>query len=122
VWRLNLSWPLTVAHIVSIVSVCIGLCGLSIGMGARVPVFQERNPARIAGGFGGTVNLLLSVVLVTASLVSVGMMSYQEAEAGMGEFVTNTIMFWVGAIVALNVTVAAVAMTLGIRHFSRLEW
>lgn len=122
VFRLDLSRPLAVSHLVSITAVCIGLCGLSIGMGARMPVLQERNPARIAGGFGGTVNLLLSVVLVVASLVAVGIMSYREVEAGMGEFVSTSLVLWTGAIIAFNVAVAVVAMTVGIRHFNRLEW
>lgn len=121
-WRLDLSWPLRGAHLVSLAAVCIGLCGLSIGMGARLPVLHERNPARIAGGFGGTVNLLMSVMLVVASLVGVGIMSYREAEAGMGEFVNQTLLFWVGATLALNIGVATVALVVGIRHFRRLEW
>lgn len=121
-WRLDLSWPLRGAHLVSLAAICIGLCGLSIGMGARMPVLHERNPARIAGGFGGTVNLLMSVILVVVSLVGVGIMSYREAEAGMGEFLNRTLLFWVGATLAFNIAVAAVALVVGIRHFRRLEW
>jgi ABC-2 type transport system permease protein len=122
VYRLDLSRPLAAAHLVSIAATCLGLCGLSIGMGSRMPVLYERNPARIAGGFGGTVNLLLSVMLVVASLVAVGLMSYREAEGGMGDFFTPSLLLWVGLIVAFNAIVAAAALTVGIRHFNRLEW
>jgi len=64
----------------------------------------------------------MSVMLVVASLVGVGIMSYREAEAGMGEFVNETLLFWVGATLALNIGVATVALVVGIRHFRRLEW
>src|SRR6184192_2767387 len=47
--------------LLSTLSVCFGLCGLSIGLGARLPNFRERSAARIASGLGGTVNLILSM-------------------------------------------------------------
>lgn len=122
VLRLDLSRPLATAHLVCIVAVCIGLCGLSIGMGARMPVLHERNPARIAGGFGGTANLLMSVVVVVASLVGVGLMSYRESQEGMGDFFTTSLLLWMAGIVLGNIVVAAAALTIGIRHFNRLEW
>lgn len=122
VLRLDLSRPLAVAHVISVAAICVGLCGLSIGMGARMPVLNERNPARIAGGFGGTINLLMSVVLVVASLVGMGLMTYREAQTGMGDFFSTSLLVWVGLIVAGNVAVAVTALTVGIRHFNRLEW
>src|SRR5205807_312702 len=60
-----------VVVMLSTLAVCFGLCGLSIGFGARLPSFRERSAARIASGLGGTVNLILSMCLV---LVSLGLM------------------------------------------------
>jgi ABC-2 type transport system permease protein len=51
---------------------CIGLAGMAVGLGAMMPNFQEQSPSKIAAGFGGTLNLVLSalyimvVVLLTA--------------------------------------------------------
>jgi len=118
VYRLQLSQPLAVMHVVTIAAICVGLCGVSIGMGARLPVFTERNPARIAGGFGGTISLLLSVTLVVASLVAVGFMTVRE---GLGDDITSGMMGWIAGVVLANVLAAGVAMTAGIRHFSRVE-
>jgi ABC-2 type transport system permease protein len=120
--RLDLPRPLAVAHLVSIAAICIGLCGVSIGMGARMPVFRERNPARIAGGFGGTVNLLMSVIIVLVSLVGVGFMSLRALETGHGDILTHSMVVWITAVVAFNVIAAVTAMTVGIRHFNRVEW
>jgi ABC-2 type transport system permease protein len=121
VYKLDLSRPLAAAHLVSSVAVCVGLCGVCIGVGARMPVFHERNPARIAGGFGGTVSLLLSIALVVASLVGVGIMSVKATTGDFGASLTGEMIVWLGAVVALNVTAAAVAMILGVRHFKRVE-
>jgi ABC-2 type transport system permease protein len=119
--RLELSQPLAAAHIVSSVAVCIGLCGVSIGVGARMPVFNERNPARIAGGFGGTVSLFLSIALVVVSLVGIGVMSATAAAEDFGGTLTGGMMAWLAAVVAANIGAAVVAMWIGIRHFERLE-
>lgn len=118
VYRLQLPTSLAVTHVVTIASICVGLCGISIGVGARLPVFTERNPARIAGGFGGTIGLLLSVALVIASLVAVGLMT---AYGGLGQDVPGSLAFWLGGVVLGNVLAAAIAMAVGIRHFSRIE-
>jgi ABC-2 type transport system permease protein len=116
--RLQLPGALATMHVVTIAAICVSLCGVSIGMGARLPVFTERNPARIAGGFGGTVSLLLSVALVVLSLVGVGFMTVRE---GLGGDITSGMLAWLGGVVGANVFVALIAMVIGIRHFNRVE-
>jgi len=118
VYRLELPAPLAVTHVVTMSAICVGLCGISIGMGARLPVFTERNPARIAGGFGGTISLLLSVGLVVLSLVGVGVMTVRQ---GLNDTFTRQMLSWQGIVVLANFLAAAVALTVGIRHFNRIE-
>ena len=86
-----------------------------------MPVFNERNPARIAGGFGGTVSLLLSVTLVVSSLVGVGFLSLLAVKADAGARLTLAMTIWLGAIVVTNSAAAAAAMIAGVRHFERIE-
>ncbi|HOW71240.1 MAG TPA: hypothetical protein PKY77_11615 [Phycisphaerae bacterium] len=121
VYRLDLPPILAVAHLLASAAVCVGLCGVSIGMGARMPVFHERNPARIAGGFGGTVSLLLSIGLVVASLAAMGVMSIRVDWAASGDGLPHSVAAWLAGVIGLNVFAAAVAMLVGIRHISRLE-
>jgi ABC-2 type transport system permease protein len=121
VLRLQLPGPLAGAHIIAGMAACVGLCGVSIGMGARMPVLHERNPARIAGGFGGTVSLLLSVALMVVSLVAMGVMSIQATRTGFGDTITASMVAWVVLVVLINVLAAAAALIVGIRHFRRLE-
>lgn len=120
-YKLGLARPLAAAHIVSIIAICVGLCGVSIGIGARMPIFNERNPARIAGGFGGTVSLLTSIALVVVSLVGMGMMSARAIGADFGATFSSSMMIWLGAVVGVNLLTAATAMGIGMRHFARME-
>ena len=62
---------LAFTQLMVILATCIGLSGLSVGLGARFPVLGQRNPARIASGFGGTVNLIASIVFVSLVMGSV---------------------------------------------------
>ncbi len=119
--RLGLSRPLAVAHLVSISAICVGLCGVSVGMGARMPVFHERNPARIAGGFGGTISLLVSVALVVVSLAGMGVMSARAVDAGFGDTLTPPMLAWLIAVIVLNAAAAAACLAVGIRHFNRVQ-
>ncbi len=121
IFRLQLPPALAAAHLICVIAICIGLCGVSIGMGARMPVFNERNPARIAGGFGGTIGLMCSVGLVVLSLVAVAFMSLRVAQAGNGATIMESLIWGVGGVVLLNVLAASTVLTLGIRHFQRLQ-
>lgn len=42
----------------------MAMCGLGVGVGACIPNFKERDPSKIAAGFGGTLNLLISLCLL----------------------------------------------------------
>jgi ABC-2 type transport system permease protein len=104
--------------------ICIGLSGLSIGLGARFPVLGNRNPARIASGFGGTLNLIVSMVFVSLEMAAVGVLSFHE----MGKtFVLDGTLsptgWWMLAgLLGLSLGVAALALWIGGRHFERLEY
>jgi ABC-2 type transport system permease protein len=106
--------------------ICLGLSGLSVGLGGRFPVLGQRNPARIASGFGGTVNLFASMVFVAIHLLAVALAGWREVAPTtltglpLGPLTQQT---WnVGGLLLLFSTgVAAVALWSGSRHFDRLE-
>jgi ABC-2 type transport system permease protein len=65
--------PLVVAiHVLSCLVLCLGLSAIAVGLGAALPNLREDSPSKIAAGFGGTLNLVVSsiyiilVVLLTA--------------------------------------------------------
>lgn len=99
--------------------VCAGLSGLSIGLGARFPVLTNRNPARIASGFGGTVNLIASMLFVGLEMTGVGLLTFRlmaspHAIAAGGWMILP-------GLVGLGVVVAVAALWIGARNFERLE-
>ncbi len=60
-------------HAFTVATLALGLSGLSVGLGASMPNFRETDPSKIAVGFGGTLNLIVSLMflLVTIALMSV---------------------------------------------------
>ena len=59
---LDLPRTLALIQLGGTLSACVGLCGLAVGLGARLPSYRENNIGRIASGLGGTVNLIASNV------------------------------------------------------------
>ena len=61
---LRMAPPMIALHMGMIVVLCLGLSGISVGLGARLPDLKEDDPSKIAVGFGGTLNLLVSLLFV----------------------------------------------------------
>ena len=107
--------------------VCLGLSGLSVGLGARFPVLGQRNPARIASGFGGTVNLIASMLFVGVLMAGVAMLGMGELQHTAGTWHPPTTLsartWWIaGGLMLFSVMTAAGALWVGGRHFERLEY
>jgi len=66
---LRVSTPVLLGHQVLCILLCLGLSGIAVGLGARLPNLKESSPARIAAGFGGTLNLVLSTIYIVLLLV-----------------------------------------------------
>ena len=47
---------------------CLGLSGIGVGLGARLPIITEQSPSRIAAGFGGTLNLVIGTLFIVLVL------------------------------------------------------
>lgn len=112
-----------VAQTLICLGVCVGLSGLSIGLGARFPVLGQRNPARIASGFGGTLNLIASMLFVIVQMAGVGTLIFRELSdpLGAGDTITASGWFLIGGLGAFSIVTAGTAVWIGSRHFTRLE-
>ncbi len=118
---LELPWQLAVMHLAATASICLGLCGLSIGLGARLPVFEHRNPARIASGIGGTLNLIISLVLVFGALGIMATVSLRARNVGADYMLDASMIALLAAIVCMNAVAGVIAMWIGCRHFRSRE-
>jgi ABC-2 type transport system permease protein len=61
---------IAVLHQVICGVLCTGLSALAVGLGARMPNLRETSPAKIAAGFGGTLNLIVSAVYIVVVTVA----------------------------------------------------
>jgi len=119
VLKLNLFWSIT--HVVVIASICFGLCGISVGLGARFPMYDELNAARIANGLGGTTNLLMSVALVAVVLTGVGVATWRSRFLPVLQVPDASSIAMCVFSVLVSVLVGLVALHVGGNHFARAE-
>jgi ABC-2 type transport system permease protein len=63
---------ITSIHALTVAVLALGLSGLSVGLGAWMPNFRETDSSKIAVGFGGTLNLIVSLLFL---LVEVALMA-----------------------------------------------
>ena len=56
-------------HLIAMVVLSFGLTALSVGLGAIFPSFKEINPAKIASGVGGTINLTLCLAFAAGVVI-----------------------------------------------------
>lgn len=120
-YMLHLDKVWTIIHLAVTFGVCFGLCGFSVGIGARVPLFGQTNVARIANGLGGTLNLLASVALVTVLLVGVGIATWRSRALPSNTLPDMISLVSCGFSIMAGVTAGIGALRLGAQHFDRVE-
>jgi ABC-2 type transport system permease protein len=114
---------LAILHAVALFGICLGLSGLSVGLGALYPNFSEDNPSKIVSGFGGTLNLVLSLVFV---LVVLGAQAgpcfyyYGRWELSGAQF-RWVIVGGMTGIALFSLVACLVPMSMGLRAIQRLE-
>ncbi len=75
---------IAVLHQVVCWAICIGLSAIAVGLGARFPNLREPSPAKIAAGFGGTLNLVVSAIFIISAVIVVAIPSYYQVEQSGG--------------------------------------
>jgi ABC-2 type transport system permease protein len=124
---LSTSWLTMVIHALTIIILALGLSGLSVGLGAAMPNFQESDPSKLAVGFGGTLNLVagLLFLLVVIALMAVPW-HIAVAHQGSDLTVNPVLLGWLaaGQLAGLALGTAAVVLPLrmGIRALRRMEF
>jgi ABC-2 type transport system permease protein len=66
---LSMPWFALGMHAVTVAVLAVGLSGLSVGLGACMPTFNETDPSKIAAGFGGTLNLVAELMFLIGVIV-----------------------------------------------------
>lgn len=128
---LRLSWSMILLHLVTVLILCLGLAGISVGLGARLPNLTEDDPSKIAVGFGGTLNLVVSLlfILVIVVMLAVPCHLYHvglEVERHGGAILSDwEFRAWmalsIAGAIALGYAATVVPMQIGLRAFRKLE-
>jgi len=123
------------SHQLTCLVLCLGLSGIAVGLGAKMPSLREQSPSRIAAGFGGTLNLVLStiyivaIVLLTALPCHFYLAAQSSRAAGLLVDRANLqmwIQLWLvtgtAASILLGVLATVVPLRVGFRAFREMEF
>jgi ABC-2 type transport system permease protein len=131
-WMLQINPGMILLHMAMVAILCLGLSGISVGLGARLPNLKEDDPSKIAAGFGGTLNLLVSLVFIILIVTSLALPCHiyfagQEVN-GLGLVVAQqeSFEFWLSVAILASLVMGIVAtilpLRIGIRAFERMEF
>lgn len=117
-------------HILACVLLCSGLSGIAVGLGAKMPDLRDDSPSRIAAGFGGTLNLVLSAAFIVSLVVITTVPCHFYLLATQDEatsFHLDPARQWNWLILGLiggcvlGAAATAIPLAIGLRAFRRLE-
>jgi ABC-2 type transport system permease protein len=117
-------------HAAMVAVLCMGLSGISVGLGARLPNLRESDPSKIAVGFGGTLNLLVSLVFIFAIVTALAVPCHlyflgQEHPEAQYALAHGAFHFWLTIATLVSLIIGAVGTVLplriGIKAFQRME-
>ena len=111
---------------------CLGLSGISVGLGARLPNLRETDPSKIAAGFGGTLNLLVSLVFIFAIVTALALPCHlyfasQEHPESTSIVLSHAgLRFWLTVAILASLVVGTlgtiVPLRIGIKAFQKMEF
>jgi ABC-2 type transport system permease protein len=118
-------------HQLTCVLLCLGLSSIAVGFGAMMPNFHETSPSKIAAGFGGTLNLVLSALYIMVVVILTALPCHFYLLTGSGPFFTpfgnpEYLKIWLvvgtGAAVVVGAVATIVPLRRGLQAFRKLEF
>ena len=128
---LRMSPAMIALHIGMVAVLCLGLSGISVGLGARMPNLKEDDPSKIAAGFGGTLNLLVSLAFIGGIVIPPAVPSILYF-AGLDNpdfagvpLSPEQFLGWLALAIAVSLVVGVlgtiIPLRIGIKAFQRME-
>ena len=121
-------------HEICCVSLCMGLSGIAVGLGARMPDLRESSSAKISAGFGGTLCLVLSSLFIMSVVIIAAIpthLSMATRAFGGGGPPPPGFLGWAAGpqgtaasllvVSTLGIIATFLPLELGLRSFRRLE-
>ncbi len=122
-WMLQAGWALASLSIGLAIAVSLAAVALSTGLGALFIDLKQPNPAAIISGFGGTLNLVFTLVFMLLIIMPFALIWHWHTTSGFAGplFYRANIMatLWVVGLTAITITVP---LWLGIRSLKNREY
>lgn len=127
---LRLPWPVILMHLLAMLVLSLGLSAISVGLGTYLVNLKETNPSKIATGFGGTINLLTSLVFAILAILLAGVPTLiyfadrelRDQESAFVERLRRWLLASLAALIVLGVVAVIIPLRLGMRAFRRMEF
>jgi ABC-2 type transport system permease protein len=104
-------------------AIAVSVCGLSCGLGAAFLDLRERNPAAIVSGFGGTLNLVLGLCVMLASILPPALLFHLRSTGVIAPRLFRVALGWaVGGVVVLTAAAVALPLWVGVRSLNRRDF
>ncbi len=103
--------------------IAVAVCAVSTGLGAIFLDLQQRNPAAIVSGFGGTLNLVLCLSFMLMTILPFGVLFHLKSTASIspGQFACG-IKLASAWLVIVTVIFAVVPLWLGLRSLEQRDY
>ena len=122
-WMLQAGAALSIISIGLAVAISISASALSTGLGALFIDLKQPNPAAIISGFGGTMNLVLSLGVMLGAILPFGLIWHWRASVGIADILfikANLIAgLWV---ILLSGLMVSIPLWLGIQSLKNREY
>ena len=119
-FMLNVDKDVQIISIVLIMAVSIAVCGLSTGTGAMFIDLKQRNPAAIVSGFGGTLNLILNLCFLVASIVPTGLILHLKTVSRISHQTAGNFLIFTGLwLIIITLCSSILPLIMGIRLLNK---
>lgn len=123
VWMLQVEPMLQAVAIALAFCIGLGVTALSVGLGAVFIDLKQSNPVAVLSGFGGTMNLVLSLGFMLAVILPFGFTwhSHVTGRLGVTDF-QHANLFSAVWLLLLTVLITVIPLALGSRSLNRREY
>lgn len=121
---LKVSFFIMVLSLGTVFILSIGLTSLAVGLGAMTPNFKEDNPARIANGLGGTLNVVFSLIYIGLVIIMEVFPIYLFAigKLKLTPQVKVLLIPYVAIFILINLIAITLPMYIGLKRWQAMEF
>ncbi len=117
---------LAIVHPLTMLVLVLGLSAMSVGLGALLADFRETNPAKIASGFGGTLNSIMGLLFLLIAFTLISGPSHAwlmlDRRDDLSWFAWSTILIAIALGLAIGLVGLILPLRLGLQSIRRREF